>query len=341
MEETMNTELISENDNLHKKIIQWGHEKLTSLGYILKNNLPENVLNKPWSYVIRFETSDGYVYLKHTPEQLALEATIIQILHDQFHASVPKVIAHSSELNCFLMEDAGRPLREVLKQKFDATLLCRAIEQFASLQLAVTEHVDIFLDIGVPDWRLNKLPGLYEQLLLQKDMLIEDGLTEIEISDLKALLPKVSSLCAKLSGYSIKQTVVQCDFHDNNILIDDISQNITNIDLGEVVISHPFFSLIGFLRQTKKHHALTDENDTYLRLMDTCLQTYVNFESKKNLLDAFATAQVLWFIYEILAQFRLISACDRTKIMSFQHGKISYALKEFMTICKASEGPSQ
>lgn len=333
----MNTELISENDSLHKKIIQWGNEKLTSLGYTLKNNLPENVLNKPWSYVIRFETSDGYVYLKHTPEQLALEATIIQILHDQFQASVPKVIAHNPELNCFLMRNAGRLLREILKQNFDEALLCKAIDQFTALQLAVTEHVDIFLDIGVPDWRLNKLPDLYEQLLLQKDMLIEDGLTEIEISKLRTLLPQVSSLCKKLSSYSIKQTIVQPDFNDNNILIDTISQDITIIDLGEISISHPFFSLFNCLQQMQKHYGLTTKDDIYLRIKDVCFRNHTNFESKKHFLDAFATAQSLWIIYGILTQYRLITACDKTKIMSFQRGKISNSLKEFMTICVAIE----
>ena len=106
-------------------------------------------------------------------------------MHDQFHASVPEVIAHNAELNCFLMKDAGRPLREILKKQFDAALLCKAIDQFTSIQLAVADHVNIFLDIGVPDWRLDKLPDLYKQLLSQKDILIADGLSEIEISELE------------------------------------------------------------------------------------------------------------------------------------------------------------
>lgn len=113
----MTTESVTGNDNLNKKIIQWGCKHLSSHGYKLKNNLPESVLNTPWSYVIRFATSDGYIYLKHTPELLALEASIIQILHDQFHVFVPEIIARNDELNCFLMKDAGRPLREILKKK--------------------------------------------------------------------------------------------------------------------------------------------------------------------------------------------------------------------------------
>ena len=329
----MTTEPVTGNDNLNKEIIQWGCKYLSSHGYTLKSNLPENVLNTPWSYVVRFETSDGYIYLKHTPALLALEATIIQILHDQFHASVPTVIAHNTELNCFLMKDAGRSLREILKQQFDAELFCKAIDQFTSLQLATADNVDVFLDIGVPDWRLDKLPDLYKELLSQKDILIEDGLSEIEISELETLFPKVSNLCKKLSDYSIKQTIVQPDFNDNNTLIDTISQDITIIDLGEIVISHPFFSLINCLQQIKKHHGLTDEDDTYIQIMDACLKNYMNFGSKKHLLDAFAMAHILWIVYGMLCQYRLIIACGKERIMSFQPGRLSGSLKEFISVC--------
>jgi len=329
----MKTEPITENDRLNKEIIQWGCKCLTSLGYKLKSNLPENVLNTPWSYLVRFETFDGYIYLKHTPALFALEPTIIQILHDQFHASVPIVIAHNAELNCFLMKDAGRTLREILKKKFDEALICRAIEQFTSLQIAVADHVDIFLDIGVPDYRLDKLPGLYKELISQKDLLIADGLSEVEICKLEELLPKISNLCKKLSDYSIKQTIVQPDFNDNNTLIDVLSKEITIIDLGEIVISHPFFSLLNCLEQIKKHHALTDEDYTYLRIKDACFKKYmIFFESKENFSDAIATAHLLHVVYGISYQYRFMIACGKERLMSFQHWKLSNLLKEFMAL---------
>jgi hypothetical protein len=62
---------------LNQEIIQWACQYLSSHGYTLKNKLPENVQNTPWSYVVRFATSDAYIYLKHTPKLLALEAIII------------------------------------------------------------------------------------------------------------------------------------------------------------------------------------------------------------------------------------------------------------------------
>lgn len=319
------------NDNLNNEVIQWGGKYLSSHGYILKSEQPENVQHTPWSSVVRFVTSKGDVYLKHTPHLLVLEANVLQLLRDQFHASVPEVIVNNAQLDCFLMKDAGRPLREILKKQFNAELFCRAINLFTSMQLSVADHVNHFIDIGVPDWRLNLLPELFAQLLKQKDLLIEDGLSEKEIRKLKGYIPTVVNLCNELSGYSIKQSIVQPDFNDNNTLIDE-AQNITIIDLGEIVISHPFFSLLNGLQQMEKHHALTDDSSDYLKIKDACLNNYMVFESRDNLLNAFKLARPLWFIYGALAGLRLIEACGKSKILSYQHGKFISCLREFMTI---------
>lgn len=330
----MTTESLLGDNSLDLEIIQWGYASLSSHGYTLKTNAPEKVQHTPWSCVLRFLTTEGWVYLKHTPKLLALEAKIAQILHDQFHAPVPKVIAYSAELNCFLMKDAGSPLRNTLKKYFDATLLCKAVDQFTLMQLMVADHINIFLDMGVPDWRLDKLPELYEQFLAQKDMLRADGLSEKEIIKLKRLVPTVSRLCKKLSDYAIKQTIVQPDFHDNNLLIDN-SKNITVIDLGEIVISHPFFSLITCLQQAKRHHGLTDKDCAYLQIKDACLKNYVKIESRQNVLDAFAIAQIVLLVYGALAGARLMIACGKEKLISFQPGKLSHSLRELIAACAA------
>ena len=328
----MTIEPVPHNSNLNNETIQWACNYLTSHGYELKTKLPEIVQDTPWSYVIRFATSEGLIYLKQTPEQLALEATIIQTLCEQFHASVPTVIAHNAELNCFLMKDSGKPLRGILKQNFDEALFCKAVDQFTALQIAVAEHVDVFFDLGVPDWRLDKFPKLYQQLLSQKDVLIADGLSEMELEELEKLTPILFALCKKLSSYSIKPTLVQPDFNDNNTLIDSVSQKITIIDLGEISISHPFFSLLNCLYVIKKHHALTDEDVRYLRIKDACLKNYMNFESKDRLLEALEIASLLFPIYGVFAGYRMVLACERSKFTApFQrHARPGLLLREFI-----------
>ncbi len=98
------------------------------------------------------------------------------------------------------------------------------------------------------------------------------------------------------------------------------------IDLGEIAISHPFFSLLNMLLQIKKHHGLTEEDDAYVRIRNACLK---NFKANENVLDA---ANKLFPIYGALAGYRLINACDQSKFTGeFQrHGKPGLQLREFI-----------
>lgn len=314
-----------------RDIIEWGNTFLVSHGYQLISSAPDVVQHTPWSYVLRFVTHKGYVYLKQTPELLALEASIMQLLSSQFQASVPKVIAHNKQLNCFLMNDAGNSLRGILKQKFDESLLCNAVEQFTSLQRATEDRVEIFLDLGVPDYRLDKLTALYEESVKQNDLLLLEGLTEGDIDTLYELSPMLYKRCEQLADYSIKPTIVQPDFHDNNLLVNRELKKITFIDLGEIVIAHPFFSLLICLAQIKKHHGLTDEHSAYLRVRDAGLQHFMDVGSKEYLLDAFEQAHTVWLAYEILANFRLLNACGRDNLLAFQHGKLGALCKNLIT----------
>ena len=230
----------------HAETIEWAMKVLE------KTEInTEIIVQTPWSSVLRIKAGDEVFYLKITPQLIALEAKIIKIFRDQFCASVPAVVAHNAALRCFLMKDSGASLRSILKKKFDTDLLCKAIEQFTALQITVADHVDDFINIGVPDWRLNKLPDLYKTAIFQKDLLTADGPPEFEVKELEDLLPKITCLCERLSGYAIKQTIVQPDFNDNNTLIDHQSKAITIIDLGEISISHPFFSLLNCLHVIK------------------------------------------------------------------------------------------
>ena len=319
--------------SIKQEVSAWGCKTLLSLGYTLKLKQPETIQNTPWSYVARFFTSKGYVYLKSTPSALALEAPILEVMRNRFNVPVPEVIALNKQLNCFLMKDAGQSLRGLLKQAFNKTLIFKAIDQFTLLQCTLEDSVDVFLNMGVPDYSLDKLPELYRQLLSQTDVLMADGLSEGEIKQLESLHSNVSDLCSKLSYYAIKQTMVQPDFNDNNTLIDDTSNKITIIDLGEIVISHPFFSLLNFLHVIKKHHALNETTGPYVEIQAYCFKHF-NID-EKNLSDAIGLARVVFFVYTALVNDRLMRACDKTKFTgSFQRqGRISPALRSFIKMC--------
>ena len=307
---------------LQKKVSQWGVECLVSLGYVLQNTTPENITDTPWSYLLRYETNRGSIYLKYMPAMFALEPTIMQLLAKQYNINVPVVIGVNYRLHCFLMRDAGITIRALLQENFNEEFIFRVIEQFTSLQVAIEDNVDSLLDIGVPDYRLQQLPNLYNDVLKQKEWFITEGLSECEIRKLVDLSDTVRTLCNKLASYPVKQTIVQPDFNDNNVLFDELTNKVTIIDLGEVVISHPFFSLFNFLWQMEKHHKIAQGSDLYKRIKHACFKRFrAYFATNEDFQDAILVAEVVNNIY-ILVTYRIfMQVCGRESLLQFGYNK--------------------
>lgn len=135
--------------------IEWALAVLQSFGYVTHRRDPETVQNKPWSCVYRFSTDQGDFYLKQVPSALSLEADVIQMLQVTCAAPVPSVVANNPNEHCFLMKDAGIPLREFFKQGFDVNIFVKAIRDYIAMQRATMDYLPIFLDMDVPDWRLS------------------------------------------------------------------------------------------------------------------------------------------------------------------------------------------
>jgi hypothetical protein len=295
------------NNSIH--IIKWATGYLTTHGYTIQSS-PEIVAETPWSNVSRFITRQGNIYLKHTPPALFLEPKILELLANNLHTNVPKVIASNNDLHCFLMKDGGLTLSEFLKTEFQPNLLCRAIKEFSNIQRITENHVDSFLDLGVPDWRLDKLPYLYEQLISQLDLLRKEGITDKELRLLNDLKLKVSEQCELLTQLQIPETLVQPDFNTNNILFDPSTKKMTLIDLGEIAITHPFFSIQNFLFKATMHHNVKEADQTYHQLLKACYENWLDLAEKNDLLDGLMVSKKLWPIYSALAHHRLMTSVD-------------------------------
>ncbi|WP_119344571.1 GNAT family N-acetyltransferase [Facilibium subflavum] len=297
--------------------------------------MSQAITKTPWSHVFEINTGNEVFYLKKIPEMFSKEAKFIQFLEKNSNASLPQIIAENSKLNCFLMKNAGQTLRETLNQNFSEELVFRTIDQFTCLQNDMANHVNTLLRMGVPDYRLEKMPDLYTQLIQQKNLLKACSLSEIEIKKLSDLTSTVSKLCKKLAEFQIIETIVQPDFNDNNTLVDETNQRITIIDLGEIVISHPFFSLINFLYQMKKHHGLSEEDDLYHRLKAACFNNYQPyFTSDRDFEDALATSKIVNIVYGLVDQDRFIRACGIDNLIKHEYWKLTDLLKTFMATCK-------
>ena len=288
--------------------IEWALSALNNLGFQIEPITPEIILDTAWSEVCRFQTNFGSVYLKKVPAALSLEANVILLFQQQFNAPVPQILAHNQEHHCFLMQDAGIPLHDVFKQEFRPNLLIDTMHHYTKLQIDSADKINLLLDLGVPDWRLQQLPRLYNQLMNEEELLIGDGLTQKELNQLKNLENKVQILCDQLASFKVPDTFGHADFHDKNILVNPNTHQTTLIDLGEVVITHPFFSFVNCLYRATEHLKLP--SNQYKKLQEDCFKNWLSIESSAHLFEIIAIIEQCWAIHAVLGEYRLIKSID-------------------------------
>ncbi len=306
--------------------ILWAINALNDHKYHIHTPIPELIQNTPWSEIYRFKTNQGFVFLKKTPPGLAIEPKIIGFLHKELQANVPAVIAANLEQHCFLMQDAGIQLHEYFKENFQADILIQAMHNYSTLQIMTPSRVGLFLDMGVPDWRLEKLPKLYQDLISHETLLLDDGLNKNELMRLKNLESKLLSICDQLSSYLIKETFGHADFHDKNILINTKTSQITLIDLGEVVITHPFFSFHNCLHRAKENFSLSNAQYQQLRL--ACFKPWLALDTEEHLFEILEIMQQCWPIHSVLGEFRLMNSVDHAAFQQLRRqGRLAKSLR--------------
>jgi hypothetical protein len=310
----------------HHPSLDWAQNYLTTHGYEILRS-PETVRAMPWSIVTHFSTSKGSIYLKEMASLFSLEPTLIMALAEWDEGSVPMIITTNNELRCFLMEDAGTQLSKQLKSEFQKDLLIKSVTICANNQLRAVNHVKDLLSLGVPDWRLSKLPEIYLHLVNEENILQEDGLTPAEIKMLKTLHSTFSTLCTGLSQYKIPETLEHTDFNDSNILIKD--GKLTIGDWGDAVISHPFFSLAAYLNSATRYYDFKETDEIYIHLQNVYLDTWLEFESKERLIETFQLAKRLRPCQVALSFIRVKLCPNLDSSFSFT-GYISQALREFI-----------
>lgn len=309
------------------RLEKWLQQELSDINISLARCKITVMKDEPFSLVLNVCSQQGFFYLKHTPPDLFIESSILNFMHEKVGASVPEVIASCDTLSVFLMHDAGVTLRNQLKEKFDVNMAWRGINEFIVLQNKSISHIDALLALGVPDYRLDTMMVLFERMIAHDALLCESGLMRDEILRLHALVPVLRERINQLIEIDIAQTVVQPDCNDNNILFDSQTGAISIIDLGEIVISHPFFPLLNFLFQMRKHHGLSEQMATYQQLKGLCFRNAADKVGVRNCERAIALANQLWPIYAALAMYRLMLACGIEKIQAYQPGKLADILR--------------
>ena len=270
------------------------------------------IVHTPWSVVIKAEIGQYCYYLKQTPPDLSIESEVINFIQKNMSdAAAPKILFVNDKLNCFITNSCGdHSLRTKFNGALNAQLLIRGLNSYIKIQRSLEQHLNDSGAIDIPDWRINNIPDLYVELLEKKDVLVDEGLTRDEINQLMRLAPTIKSICELPSTHKIKDTLVNCDFNENNMIINEATREISIIDWGETVISHPFFSLASFSRNTARRYELESNEQLMESIRQICLSCWSDVVNNHELDEIYQNIQRLLPIFTALSLYRLQTATN-------------------------------
>ena len=263
------------------------------------NGPVETLQVRPWSAALVAPVDAGRVYFKACAPHLTNEAALVRALSEWRPDCMPPVLAADPARRWLLLDDAGERLRAQLGADGGGAHWERLLPLFAGVQIEMSARAGELLQLGLDDRRLERLPGMFAELLADEQTLRlgrAGGLSAEQYARLLALQPRYAELCAELRRAPIGETLHHDDFHDGNVLLHD--GRYTLIDWGDSGYAHPFFSIIITLRSFSDRLGLPDEateNPDRLhpepgRLRDRYLETWTDYAPLPELRRLFATA---------------------------------------------------
>ena len=215
----------------------WIERELARLGGAVTGPIEQPHATQ-WSTVLRVPTQDGDVWFKAPAPKLAFEAGLVDLLSERRPDCVPPLLARDLESGWMLLADAGTRMRELVETESDLDRWLTILPLYAGLQLDLMGDVDELLARGVPDVRLERLPGLYEELL---DELADAAAPAEQLEQLRREVERVHALAEELAAFGIPETIQHDDLHDAQVFQRDGRYLL--LDWGDACVSHPFFTL--------------------------------------------------------------------------------------------------
>ncbi len=237
----------------------------------------EDIAATAFSYVLKINTSNRSYYLKKTPPKLYIEASVIDILNaDCSLENVPQIVAKNNDLYCFLMPSCGDlTLRTLFEDRLQKEHLYKGTQSYVDLQKASSVYIQKFLDIGVPDWRIENLPNIYAAFINDEERLAEWGLNAGEQQRCKYSRELFPKLCAELEGLNLPDVLNHSDFHPNAMLLNQETNEIKIIDLGEVTIGNPLLPLTSCITNYLEHRwKIRADADEYAAIKASILEQW-------------------------------------------------------------------
>ncbi|HYI15139.1 MAG TPA: phosphotransferase [Thermomicrobiales bacterium] len=308
----------------------WIEQRLAERGIRVTGAIEQPHLY-PWSTVMRVPTSEGLVYAKATMAGFDHEPRLTLALAGWRPDLMPDVLAIDDARGWMLTRDAGPMLRTITRT--DPPNLAPWLEilpRYAELQIEMIPRRDELLALGAIDHRLATLPDQLALMLADDESLRigpPDGLTDEEIEQLLAIIPRFAEICAELAGYGIPETLQHDDFHDGNIFIG--GGRVIFADWAECCVAHPFITLRVTLRASAHFAGMPEDAAPIVAMRDAYLEPWTRFVPQPDLLRAFTLSQQIANVARTRTWHRVITLLtgeERRK----EADTVPYNLRQFL-----------
>jgi hypothetical protein len=318
----------------HEYAHEWIRSELSRMNITVTGTI-EQIHNQPWSTVLKIPTNQGNVFFKASTAILLHEAGVTDYLSKLNRADLPRVLTADASRGWMIMNDGGTRLRETLIANPDIQRWVELMPLYADLQIELSNHLDAFHKLNVPDSRLNLLPQIYQNILADTEAFridSEDGVTAAEYGRLQDLVSVVTEKCQQLANYAVPESLHHGDLHDGNIFYNN--GQYLFFDWSDCTVTHPFFSLRTAYVSAEMRFNLEEYDPILNRLRDAYLVPWRKFETEARLLEVFGLAMELWAISSMFNWYKEIKSMDETQQKDFVH-VIPSLSKELLALIKA------
>ncbi|MFA6016277.1 MAG: CapA family protein [Gallionellaceae bacterium] len=253
------------------KARSWVVSVLTERGISPKPEAVRLVRNNPWGLVFCLMTNKGRIFFKAQSHANRHEPCLLETLSAKWPDLIPLPLGIQRESAWMITADYGHTLLDIHGQKMTPEIWRKLLPRLAEIQIESCQDVSRWLELGVPDRRLEKLPEQLAKLLNDEQAISlgeAAGLSREERDQALDLLPFFEKCCRKLAEQTFSAGLDQGDLHAGNILSRD-SQFVFS-DWGDASVSHPFCSLL------LPYHTMGLQNESSLATLSWLAEAYLH-----------------------------------------------------------------